>query len=147
MIVDRRGRSIADVTRRLRGSSSSARARDRGGAARPHRLGDPAVANAAQAPALRRRAGRLGRKGLRRGADHVSDVDPRRRVTRYRVTLAGVGLTVLLAAALVGLLLARSVTMPLRRLEEVAERVGLGELTARASEVEGHPRYGGSQPR
>jgi signal transduction histidine kinase len=40
-------------------------------------------------------------------------------------------------AAIVGLLLARSIARPLRRLEEVAARVGGGELSARASESDG----------
>lgn len=62
-----------------------------------------------------------------------------RRVSRYRVALAAVGLIVLGAATLVGLLLARSFSRPLRRLEEVAARVGGGELTARANEDDGPP--------
>ena len=61
------------------------------------------------------------------------------RVNRYRVGLAGVGLIVLGAAAVVGLLLARSFSRPLRRLEAVAARVGGGELTARAREDDGPP--------
>jgi signal transduction histidine kinase len=61
------------------------------------------------------------------------------RVYRYRVALGGVGLIVLAAAAAVGLLLARSFSRPLRRLESMAARVGAGELTARASEEHGPP--------
>jgi signal transduction histidine kinase len=62
-----------------------------------------------------------------------------RRVRRYRLSLVAVALTVLSAAAIVGLLLARSISRPLRRLEAVAARVGLGELDARAPVVEGPP--------
>jgi len=62
-----------------------------------------------------------------------------RRVRRYRIALAGVGLIVLAAAAGIGLLLARSFSRPLRRLELMAARVGAGELTARASENDGPP--------
>ena len=61
------------------------------------------------------------------------------RVNRYRLALVGVGGIVLLAAAALGLLLARSFARPLRRLEEVAGRVGSGELTARAREDDGPP--------
>ena len=60
-----------------------------------------------------------------------------RRINRYRLALAAVALIVLAAAALVGLLLARSIARPLRRLEDVAARVGGGELAARASETDG----------
>jgi signal transduction histidine kinase len=62
-----------------------------------------------------------------------------RRVTRYRLALLAVGLIVLGAAALVGALLSRSFTRPLRRLEAVSARVGGGELAARASERDGPP--------
>jgi signal transduction histidine kinase len=61
------------------------------------------------------------------------------RVNRYRLALAGVGLIVLAAATAVGLLLARSISQPLRRLEAVAARIGGGELTARAREDDGPP--------
>jgi signal transduction histidine kinase len=60
-----------------------------------------------------------------------------RRINRYRLALAAVALSVLAVATLVGLLLARSIARPLRRLEDVAARVGEGELTARASESDG----------
>ncbi len=59
------------------------------------------------------------------------------RINRYRLALAAVALIVLAVAALVGLLLARSIAKPLRRLEGVAALVGAGELTARASETDG----------
>jgi signal transduction histidine kinase len=59
------------------------------------------------------------------------------RINRYRLALAAVALIVLAVAAVVGLLLARSIARPLRRLEDVAARVGGGELTARASENDG----------
>jgi signal transduction histidine kinase len=60
-----------------------------------------------------------------------------RRVNRYRVALVAVAAIVLAAAALVGVLLARSIARPLRRLEDVAARIGRGELSARAPEDEG----------
>ena len=60
-----------------------------------------------------------------------------RRISRYRLALAAVAVIVLAVAALIGLLLARSIARPLRRLEGVAARVGGGELSARASETDG----------
>jgi signal transduction histidine kinase len=59
------------------------------------------------------------------------------RINRYRLALGAVALIVLAVAAIVGLLLARSIARPLRRLEDVAARVGGGELSARASESDG----------
>ena len=59
------------------------------------------------------------------------------RINRYRVALVAVAAIVLAAAVLVGLLLARSIVRPLRRLEDVAARIGAGELSARAPEDDG----------
>ncbi|HEX7527157.1 MAG TPA: HAMP domain-containing protein, partial [Gaiellaceae bacterium] len=59
------------------------------------------------------------------------------RINRYRLALAAVALIVLAVAALIGFLLARSIAKPIRRLEDVAARVGTGELSARASERDG----------
>ena len=61
------------------------------------------------------------------------------RVNRYRLVLLAVALVVLAAATVVGVLLARSITGPLRRVQEVAARVGGGDLAARAPESEGPP--------
>ena len=61
------------------------------------------------------------------------------RINRYRLVLALVGLIVLAAAALVGTLLAHSITRPLRRLEQAAVRVGEGRLDERAPEDDGTP--------
>jgi len=58
-------------------------------------------------------------------------------IARFWLALAIVGAAVLAAAALVGLLLARSLARPLRRLEEAAEQVGDGALDARAPEDDG----------
>jgi signal transduction histidine kinase len=60
-----------------------------------------------------------------------------RRIGRYWIALAVAAAVVLAAAVLVGLLLSRSLSRPLRRLEDAAERIGDGELETRASETEG----------
>ncbi len=60
-----------------------------------------------------------------------------RRIVRYWLALAIAAALVLAAATVVGLLLSRSLSRPLRRLEDAAERIGEGELDARASESDG----------
>jgi signal transduction histidine kinase len=60
-----------------------------------------------------------------------------RRIYRYWLALAVVAGIVLAAAAIVGLLLSRSLVRPLRRVERAAERIGEGELDARAPEQYG----------
>jgi signal transduction histidine kinase len=60
-----------------------------------------------------------------------------RHIYRYWIALAILAAIVLAAAAVVGLLLSRSLSRPLRRLEDAAERIGEGELDARASESHG----------
>jgi signal transduction histidine kinase len=60
-----------------------------------------------------------------------------RRIVRYWLALAAAAALALAAAAIVGLLLSRSLARPLRRLEDAAERIGDGELDARASETDG----------
>ncbi|HVM57747.1 MAG TPA: ATP-binding protein [Gaiellaceae bacterium] len=61
------------------------------------------------------------------------------RITRYWLLLAAIGATVLVAAALVGVALARFVVRPLRGLEDAAAAVGGGDLDARAPEDSGPP--------
>jgi signal transduction histidine kinase len=60
-----------------------------------------------------------------------------RRIARDWFGLAAAAAVVLAAAAVLGLLLSRSVSRPLRRVERAAQRIGDGELDARASESEG----------
>jgi signal transduction histidine kinase len=59
------------------------------------------------------------------------------RIRRYRVALLAVAAVVLGAAAAIGLVLSRSITLPLRRLEAAAEEIGDGNLQARAPEDAG----------
>jgi signal transduction histidine kinase len=61
------------------------------------------------------------------------------RVRRYWLSLAALGGVVLVAVAGVGFVLARSVTGPVRDLEQVADRLAAGDLTARASVDTGPP--------
>jgi signal transduction histidine kinase len=60
-----------------------------------------------------------------------------RRIARDWFGLGIAAAVVLAAAALLGLLLSRSVSRPLRRVEHAAQRIGDGELDARAPESEG----------
>ena len=60
-----------------------------------------------------------------------------RHIYRYWLALAAVAAIVLAAAAIVGLMLSRSLVRPLRRVEKAAERIGEGDLDSRAPEREG----------
>jgi signal transduction histidine kinase len=60
-----------------------------------------------------------------------------RRILGYWLALLAASALVLAAVAVVGLLLSRSLTRPLRRVEEAAGRIGDGELGARAREDDG----------
>jgi signal transduction histidine kinase len=65
----------------------------------------------------------------------TSTVDAR--IVRYWLILAVIAAIVIACAALLGLLTARFVTQPLRRLEHAASEVGSGKLDARAPENAG----------
>ena len=65
----------------------------------------------------------------------TSEVDERVRETW--LTLAGVAVVSLAAAVVLGIVLARSVARPLRRLQRAATRLGGGDLTARAPDDAG----------
>lgn len=60
-------------------------------------------------------------------------------VHRFWWGLAAIGLVVMAAMCLVGWLIARSVTLPLRRLNETARRFGSGDLTVGDKAVGGPP--------
>ena len=135
VIVDRRGWSIADsrpTTRRSdcsrRGPRSRAALRGQtvSGIRRSRTLGTGLLYVAVP----------VASSGVVRGAVRItyptSTLDAR--VNRYRLALLGVGIVVLLAAAALGLLLARSFARPAAQPRRVAARVGEGDLEARASE-------------
>ncbi len=67
----------------------------------------------------------------------TSTVDER--VVRNWVRLATVGLVTLAAATVVGIVFARSVVRPLRRLQDTATRLGHGDLEARTPTDDGPP--------
>ena len=58
---------------------------------------------------------------------------------KYWLLLAAVGVITLLAVAVVGWLIARWVSRPLGQLEQAADAVGAGDLSARAPEQQGPP--------
>lgn len=64
----------------------------------------------------------------------TSEVD--RRVRGFWWSLAGVGVVVMVAVGLVGWVAARSLTRPVRRLDEVAARIAAGDLGARAERID-----------
>lgn len=65
----------------------------------------------------------------------TSDVDEH--IHRFWWGLAAIALVVLVAISLVGWLIARSVTTPLRRLTDTARRFGSGDLTVETGSAEG----------
>lgn len=67
----------------------------------------------------------------------TSTVDDR--VVRNWLRLGAVGLVTLLVATVLGIVVARSVVRPLRRLQETATRLGHGDLDARTPVDEGPP--------
>ena len=79
--------------------------------------------------------------GLVRGAVRVTyptgEVDDRSR--RYWLGLAGVALVSLVVVAGVGVVIARSITRPLREIEEAASDIGEGDLARRVPETSGPP--------
>ncbi|MFN8016962.1 MAG: HAMP domain-containing protein [Acidimicrobiales bacterium] len=62
-----------------------------------------------------------------------------RRVEETWIRLAALSAIVLATVGIVGLLLARSVTRPVRQLEDAARRLAEGDLSARAGDVSGPP--------
>ena len=67
----------------------------------------------------------------------TSEID--RRVERFWWGLTSVGIIVLLAIAVIGWLIARSVTLPLRILNDTARRFGQGDLAVEQREAKGPP--------
>jgi signal transduction histidine kinase len=144
VIVDRRGRSIADSAPTTPGERSfvsrpEIAAALRGRTVEGIRFSQTLHARLLYVAVPVASAGRVF--GAVRITYPTSTLDSR--TNRYRFSLLGVALIVLAAATVVGLLLARSVALPLRRLEAVAARIGAGELDARASEDSGPPEVRG----
>jgi signal transduction histidine kinase len=140
VIVDRRGNSVADSAPVFRGESSFV--------SRPEiraALGGATVSGTRWSETLGTHllyvAAPVASGGKVFGAVRItyptSALDAR--VSRDRITLLVVALAVLAGAAAIGVVLARSVGVPLLRVEEAARRVGAGDLEARAPEDAGPP--------
>ncbi len=78
VIVDRRGRSIADSQHTATGETVFATRPEIAAALRGNTVsGDPELGDTRPQAALRRGAGRLGRPGVRSGSHHLPDLDAR----------------------------------------------------------------------
>ncbi len=140
VVVDKRGQSIADSSPLYPGETSFASRPEVASALQGKNVSGIRYSNT-----LHRRllyvAVPVASGGTVFGAVRVtyptSTVDAR--VRRDRVTLLVVALAILAGAAAIGVVLARSIGGPLRRVEETAVRVGSGELDARAPEDAGPP--------
>ena len=140
VIVDRRGIAIADSHPTVAGErffstrpeiGSALRGNVATGVRRSHTLGAgllyvavPIASNGAVLGAVR----------ITYPTSHLDA-----RVRRYWLALAAVAAAVLAAVALAGWLLARSVVRPLQEVEAAAQRIGGGELDARAPARSGPP--------
>jgi signal transduction histidine kinase len=140
VIVDRRGRAFIDTSARVPGTESFASRPEiasalKGKVASGTRHSSTLHAN------LLYVAVPVGSGGVVSGAVRITYpmTSVEARITRYWLLLGAIALTVLVAATLVGVRLARFVTRPLRGLEQAAAEVGSGRLEARAPEGEGPP--------
>jgi signal transduction histidine kinase len=140
VIVDRRGRAIADSAP-LPGESRSFASRPEIASA----LAGQTATGTRYSHTLRARllyvAVPVASSGTVLGAVRItyptSSVDAR--VRRYWLFLAAIAAIVLALAAAVGVVLARSTTRPLRDVENAAAAAGAGDLTARAPADAGPP--------
>lgn len=140
VIVDRRGDALVDTSARVEGAESFRSRPEIAGALAGHvasgtRHSDTLHAN------LLYVAVPIGSGGVVSGAVRITYpmTSVEARILRYWLLLAAIAGTVLAAAALVGVRLARVVTRPLRGLEDAAAAVGAGRLDARAPETMGPP--------
>ncbi len=140
VLVDRRGYALVDTSSRVPGTESFASRPEvaralTGTIAVGTRHSDTLGSN------LLYVAVPVGSGGAVTGAVRITDpmTSVEARILRYWLLLGGIALSVLAAAALIGIRLARFVTKPLRRLEEAAAAFGTGELDARAPQGVGPP--------
>ncbi|HYA08805.1 MAG TPA: histidine kinase dimerization/phospho-acceptor domain-containing protein, partial [Gaiellaceae bacterium] len=140
VIVDKQGYALIDTSRRVAGTESFA-SRPEIKAALQGNYPSGVRRSATLNTQLLYVAVPIASSGVVHGAVRItyplSTVDAR--ILRYWLLLAAIGATVLVAAALIGLSLARFVTRPLRGLEDAAAAVGEGDLDARAPESSGPP--------
>jgi len=140
VIVDKRGFALVDTSARVPGTESFA-SRPEIATALNGKIASGTRSSATLHSRLLYVAVPVGSGGVVSGAVRITyplnSVDTR--ILHYWLLLAAIASVVLLAAALVGIRLARFVTRPLRGLEETAAAVGEGKLDARAPELEGPP--------
>ena len=140
VIVDRKGYAIVDTSARVTGTESFA-SRPEIRAALQGNYPSGVRKSATLHTQLLYVAVPIASNGVVHGAVRItyplSTVNAR--ILRYWLLLAAIGATVLVAAALVGIALARFVVKPLRGLEDAAAAVGRGDLDARAPERSGPP--------
>lgn len=140
VIVDKRGYALVDTSQRVSGTESFA-SRPEIKAALQGNYPSGVRRSATLNTQLLYVAVPIAANGVVHGAVRItyplSTVDAR--ILRYWLLLAAIGATVLVAAGLIGLSLARFVTRPLRGLEDAAAAVGEGDLDARAPEGSGPP--------
>jgi signal transduction histidine kinase len=140
IVLDARGRVVADSAPLVSGSAAVAQRPDVATALRGHMssgshtagaLGDPVMY--AAVPVMT--SGRVvGAVLVTYGADKLDD-----RIHRYWLLLLLTGLACLAAAALVGVVLSRWVTRPLVPMRDAAVRLGRGDLQARVDVDAGPP--------
>ena len=140
VIVDPKGTALVDTSARVQGRESFA-SRPEIKAALHGRVATGARGSQTLGTQLLYVAVPIASGGVVHGAVRItyptSTADAR--VVRYWLMLGAIAATVLAAAALVGVRLARFVTRPLRGLEDAAAAVGAGDLDARAPERTGPP--------
>jgi len=140
VIVDRRGDALVDTSGRVEGAESF-RSRPEIAAALTGRVASGIRNSATLHANLLYVAVPIGSGGVVSGAARITYpmTSVEARILRYWLLLAAIAGTVLAAATLVGVRLARVVTRPLRGLEDAAAAVGAGRLDARAPETLGPP--------
>jgi signal transduction histidine kinase len=140
VIVDRRGRAVVDTSSRVPGAESFASRPEIAGALQGRIVTGTRYSKTLHANELYV-AVPLGSGGVVNGAVRITypmtSVDAR--ILRYWLLLGAIALTILVAAAIIGIRLARFVTRPLRGLEQAAAEVGAGKLEARAPQDDGPP--------
>jgi signal transduction histidine kinase len=136
ILVDRRGRSLVDTSQQFAEGRNLA-TRPEIGAALAGQVASGIRSSETLGTRLLYVAVPVASAGTVNGAVRITypTSELNGRVRNYRLTLLAIAGVVLALATLIGLLLARSVAGPLRRMERAAAAVGGGDLSARAPEA------------